>query len=69
MVDDRYRYTRYADGSEELYDRVNDPHGFENMIQQVGTDTDLAAIVKRLSQWIPQDEAGKPDLVDGRVKQ
>ncbi|MEM9345177.1 MAG: sulfatase [Planctomycetota bacterium] len=68
MVDDRYRYTRYADGSEELYDRVNDPHEFENLIKQVDTDTDLAVVVKRLSQWIPQNEAGKPDLVNDRVK-
>lgn len=69
LVDDRYRYTRYADGSEELYDRQEDPHEFDNLIKQVETDEHLMAVVKRLSQFIPQDEAGEPDLVDDRVKQ
>ena len=30
--DDRWRYVRYADGSEELYDRWNDPNEWENLI-------------------------------------
>ena len=68
IVDTRYRYTRYADGNQELYDRSSDPHEFDNLIKQVDTDDALKAVVKRLSQWIPKDEAGKPDLVDDRVK-
>ena len=68
IVDTRYRYTRYAEGSEELYDRSTDPHEFDNLINQAKSDKNLQAIIKRLSAHIPQDEAGKPDLVDDRVK-
>ncbi|MCG8527060.1 MAG: DUF4976 domain-containing protein, partial [Opitutales bacterium] len=28
---DRYRYIRYPDGTEELYDHEIDPHEFENL--------------------------------------
>lgn len=68
VVGDRYRYTRYADGSEELYDRQIDPHEFDNLITQSKADAKLQAVIKGLSVWIPQDDAGKPDLVDDRVK-
>lgn len=68
LVDTRYRYTRYADGSEELYDRQSDPHEFDNLIEQAKTDTELQAVIKRLASHLPRDEAGEPDLVDDRVK-
>ena len=29
--DERWRYIRYADGSEELYDHDADPHGWNNL--------------------------------------
>ncbi len=67
VVDDRYRYTRYADGSQELYDRQQDPHEFENLIEQAKTDDKLQKVVQELANWIPKDEAGEPDLVDDRV--
>ena len=68
IVDDQYRYTRYADGSEELYDRQADPHEFDNLIAKAKEDQKLAAVVKRLAAHIPSYEAGKPDLVDDRLK-
>lgn len=68
IVDDQYRYTRYADGSEEFYDRKADPHEFDNLIAKAGKDERLSGIVKRLAAFIPRDEAGKLDLVDDRVK-
>ncbi len=33
--DERWRYIRYADGSEELYDHDNDPHEWTNLADQV----------------------------------
>ena len=69
VVDTRYRYTRYAEGSEELYDRSQDPHEFDNLIEQAQADAKLQAVIKRLSAHLPKDEAGKPDLVDDRVKE
>ncbi len=68
LCDTRWRYTRYADGSEELYDRQNDPHEFENLIKQKKTRADLKTVVKKLSAWIPKKEPRGPDLVDDRVK-
>jgi arylsulfatase A-like enzyme len=69
IVDTRYRYTRYADGSAELYDRQADPHEFDNLIEQSDSRRELREVVDRLSRWIPKEEAGEPDLVDDRVKQ
>ncbi len=68
VVDDRYRYTRYAEGSEEFYDRQTDPHEFDNLIESAKKDEKLAAIIQELASHIPKDEVGKPDLVDDRVK-
>ncbi len=31
IISERYRYIHYNDGSEELYDRVSDPHDWENL--------------------------------------
>lgn len=66
LCDTRYRYTRYADGTEELYDRRNDPHEFENLAEQIDTREDLKAVVKKLFAWIPKNEPRGPDLVDDR---
>lgn len=69
VVGDRYRYTRYADGSEELYDRQTDPHEFDNIIGWAKENEYIDSIVQRLGQAIPKEEAGEPDLVNDRVKQ
>ena len=67
VCDSRYRYTRYADGNEELYERDTDPHEFNNLIDQAESDPELRAVIKRLVAGIPKQEAGTPDLVDDRV--
>jgi arylsulfatase A-like enzyme len=69
VCDTRYRYIRYADGSEELYDRQQDPHEFANLIQQAKAGEDLRGVIERLAKWIPEKQAGEPDLVDDRVRQ
>jgi arylsulfatase A-like enzyme len=68
LCDTRWRYTRYADGSEELYDRENDPHEFDNLIGKKESRVDLKAVVSKLSAWNPNKEPRGPDLVDDRVK-
>jgi arylsulfatase A-like enzyme len=46
---ERWRYIRYADGSEELYDLQTDPHEWENIVSKpVG-----AAIAEEHRRWIP----------------
>lgn len=48
--DDRYRYIRYKDGGEELYDHQNDPHEWHNL----AGDPELAEVKTRLARSLPQ---------------
>jgi arylsulfatase A-like enzyme len=50
---ERWRYIRYADGSEELYDMTADPHEWHNLAAKPGHEQILAEHRK----WLP-----KPDL-------
>ncbi|MEZ5275182.1 MAG: sulfatase [Opitutaceae bacterium] len=51
--DEHYRYIRYLDGTEELYDRLADPHELTNLIGRPGMD----AVVERLSRHLPESWA------------
>lgn len=68
LCNTRYRYTRYADGSEEFYDRQVDPHEFDNLIGTARSDEKLNAVIDELSTWIPKNESRAPDLIDDRIK-
>lgn len=48
---ERYRYIRYPDGSEELYDHKNDPYEHTNL---AGRD-DMRPVIKSLSRSVPAD--------------
>lgn len=47
--DERYRYIRYPDGTEELYDHANDPHELTNLASRA----DSTSIKERLRQQTP----------------
>jgi choline-sulfatase len=47
---ERYRYIRYADGSEELYDLQSDPHEWTNL----AGDPQYSGIVADHHQWLPK---------------
>lgn len=49
VIDARYRYIRYADGSEELYDLENDPMEWRNIAGQA----DMEDVKIRLASHIP----------------
>lgn len=49
--DARWRYIRYHDGSEELYDHDNDPHEFTNLASR----PELASVKERLARWFPAE--------------
>jgi arylsulfatase A-like enzyme len=51
--DERYRYIRYPDGSEELYDHNADKHEWTNL----AANPKLAPVKHRLSGYIPKDWA------------
>ncbi len=51
--DERYRYVRYSDGGEELYDEQTDPDDFKNR----AADPSLAPVKRRLAQSIPARSA------------
>jgi choline-sulfatase len=56
--DQRWRYIRYRDGSEELYDHTVDPNEWQNL----AADESLLAVKQRLAGWLPPTWApGAPD--------
>ncbi|MFP6828781.1 MAG: sulfatase [Gammaproteobacteria bacterium] len=54
---DRYRYIRYYDGSEELYDHDADPQEWINL----AADPDFSDIKNRLAEWLPDWD--EPDAI------
>lgn len=56
IIDDRYRYIRYADGAEELYDLRSDPNEWHNIADK----PDSKPIMMRLKSMIPQNS--RPDI-------
>lgn len=52
IVSEEWRYIRYVDGEEELYDIVNDPHEWDNV---VGQHSDVA---KQMRKWLPKIDTG-----------
>ena len=57
VVDSRYRFIHYRDGSQELYDRKDDPHEWNNR----AADLKLKEVKQRLSAFVPKKWA-KPAL-------
>jgi len=50
---ERYRYIRYHDGSEELYDHDEDPLEHRNL----AGDAKLTEVKRQLGKWLPRKEA------------
>lgn len=50
---ERWRYSVYSDGSEELYDHLNDPHEWTNLAGDPAFDE----IKEELAVWLPQESA------------
>jgi arylsulfatase A-like enzyme len=53
LRDERFRYTRYRDGSEELYDHYYDPHEWRNL----AADPRFASARARLAAHLPKINA------------
>lgn len=52
---EKFRYIRYANGSEELYDHESDPNEWKNLAGH----TDFEAAKKDLAKWLPKKEAAE----------
>ena len=53
---EQWRFIRYADGSQELYDERKDPNEWNNVV----ADPEKAPIIRELSQWLPKDKPLAP---------
>ena len=58
LRDARWRYIRYRDGTEELYDHDSDPHEWMN----VADKPEYEHVVKRLSKHLPMHNAPEDDF-------
>jgi iduronate 2-sulfatase len=59
---DRWRYIRYADGSEELYDESKDPMEWTNL----AADSRYADIKVDLARWLPKENKQSLDADSGK---
>ncbi|MHC4629725.1 MAG: sulfatase/phosphatase domain-containing protein, partial [Planctomycetota bacterium] len=50
---ERWRYIRYNDGTEELYDCDSDPHEWTNL----AGDSRFDLIKQKLAKWLPKSDA------------
>jgi arylsulfatase A-like enzyme len=64
LCDDRYRYIRYSDGTEELYDHATDPNEWTNIANKPET----ASIKARFAKHLPVDEAERKADKTGNSK-
>ncbi len=53
VITQDWRYIRYYDGGEELYDRVNDPNEWKNLADEPGRE----ALKTEMAQWMPPTSA------------
>jgi len=60
---EQWRYIRYADDSEELYDVLADPNEWTN----IAGDAKLADIKKQLAKWLPAKSAAPLPGSAGRI--
>ena len=59
---DRWRYIRYHDGTEELYDEAQDPREWTNLAGR----PELVGVKLGLAQWLPREN--QPSAPAGRGK-
>ena len=68
---ERWRYIRYADGSEELYDHDADPHEWTNLAAESRLDEVKRDLARRLPERNAPDaprQKGKAERVGDRVR-
>lgn len=61
LRDERWRYTRYKDGTEELYDHQSDPLEWKNL----ASDSRHAPVKQRMAAYLPKSEAAESPVARG----
>ncbi len=61
LRDERWRYTRYKDGTEELYDHQSDPLEWKNL----ASEARHAAVKQRMMPFLPKTEAPESPVSRG----
>ena len=61
---ERWRYTRYANGDEELYDHDADPMEWKNL----ASDPQLKSVKEDLARWIPAKDAKEAPYDSGNKR-
>ena len=54
---DRYRFIRYVDGSEELYDHQHDPNEWTNLLAKQGAAEKYQAVLQSFRAELPEQQA------------
>ena len=65
LRNERWRYIRYADGGEELYDHQNDPNEWTNLAGAA----EFAAVKADLAKWLPKTDAANLSTKAKRKKE
>ncbi len=62
----RWRYIRYSDGTEELYDRDKDELEWKNLLWPKKPDAEHRRVADELAKWLP--ETNVPDVPKAKGK-
>ncbi len=62
---EQWRYIRYHDGTEELYDHAVDPMEWKNLAQQ----PQRGDLKQQMGQWMPKQEAPEAGLLRGEKRE
>ena len=62
---DKWRYIRYADGSEELYNQETDPRNFHNLANQ----EEYNSVKQELAAWLPKQNTDNDPLRNAQKEQ
>ncbi len=61
---ERWRYIRYHDGAEELYDMQNDPHEWYNLANK----PEHAALIEEMKSYLPTENVSSPPAKPSRKR-
>jgi arylsulfatase A-like enzyme len=61
---EKWRYIRYADGGEELYDHQKDPYEWANLAGQ----TEFSSVKEQLAKFFPKQNAPEPKAVPAQQR-